>query len=118
VHIRALLLSPLQFAFAISLHIIVPPFTIGAAAWLRFLEELYQTTGRPTYRLIFELWLKVFALAFGIGVVTGVVTAFQFGIGAGSRAMNGQTTPDSDSRKVNRNTVPQGTRGVAQRRPP
>src|ERR1700677_3562256 len=78
-HITALLLSRLQFAFTISFHIIFPSFTIGVAAWLTFLEVLYQATGRPTYRMVFEFWLKIFAVAFGIGVVTGIVMAFQFG---------------------------------------
>jgi cytochrome d ubiquinol oxidase subunit I len=78
-HITALLLSRLQFAFTISFHIIFPSFTIGVAAWLTFLEVLYQATGRPTYRVVFEFWLKIFAVAFGIGVVTGIVMAFQFG---------------------------------------
>jgi cytochrome bd ubiquinol oxidase subunit I len=79
VHITALLLSRLQFAFTISFHIIFPSFTIGVAAWLTILEVLYQATGRPTYRVVFEFWLKIFAVAFGIGVVTGIVMAFQFG---------------------------------------
>jgi cytochrome d ubiquinol oxidase subunit I len=78
-HVTALLLSRLQFAFTISFHIIFPSFTIGVAAWLTFLEVLHQATGRPTYRVVFEFWLKIFALAFGIGVVTGIVMAFQFG---------------------------------------
>ncbi|HTC53112.1 MAG TPA: cytochrome ubiquinol oxidase subunit I, partial [Steroidobacteraceae bacterium] len=78
-HITALLLSRLQFAFTISFHIIFPSFTIGVAAWLTFLEALYQATGRPAYRVVFEFWLKIFAVAFGIGVVTGIVMAFQFG---------------------------------------
>src|ERR1700729_2295974 len=78
-HITALLLSRVQFAFTISFHIIFPSFTIGVAAWLTFLEVLYQATGRPTYRVVFEFWLKIFAVAFGIGVVTGIVMAFQFG---------------------------------------
>jgi len=78
-HITALLLSRLQFAFTISFHIIFPSFTIGVAAWLTCLEVLYQATGRPTYRVVFEFWLKIFAVAFGIGVVTGIVMAFQFG---------------------------------------
>jgi cytochrome d ubiquinol oxidase subunit I len=75
----ALLLSRLQFAFTISFHIIFPSFTIGVAAWLTFLEVLYQATGRPAYRVVFDFWLKIFAVAFGIGVVTGIVMAFQFG---------------------------------------
>ena len=77
--VTALLLSRLQFAFTISFHIIFPSFTIGVAAWLTFLEVLYQVTGRATYLVVFEFWLKIFAVAFGIGVVTGIVMAFQFG---------------------------------------
>jgi cytochrome bd ubiquinol oxidase subunit I len=78
-NITALLLSRVQFAFTISFHIIFPSFTIGVAAWLTFLEVLYQATGRPAYRVVFDFWLKIFAVAFGIGVVTGIVMAFQFG---------------------------------------
>src|ERR1700729_1428101 len=78
-HITALLLSRLQFAFTISFHIIFPSFTIGLAAFLTILEALHLATGRPTYRVVFEFWLKIFAVAFGIGVVTGIVMAFQFG---------------------------------------
>jgi cytochrome d ubiquinol oxidase subunit I len=78
-HLTALLLSRLQFAFTISFHIIFPSFTIGLAAWLTILEILHQTTGRPVYRALFEFWLKIFAVAFGLGVVTGIVMAFQFG---------------------------------------
>jgi cytochrome d ubiquinol oxidase subunit I len=75
----ALLLSGLQFAFTISFHIIYPSFTVGLAAWLTVLEALYQRTGRPAYRRVFEFWLKIFAIAFGLGVVSGIVMAFQFG---------------------------------------
>src|SRR5271154_103526 len=75
----ALLLSRLQFAFTISFHIIFPSFTIGLAAWLTILEALYLATGRPAYRVVFEFWLKIFGVAFGLGVVSGVVMAFQFG---------------------------------------
>jgi cytochrome d ubiquinol oxidase subunit I len=75
----ALLLSRLQFAFTISFHIIFPSFTIGLAAWLTVLEALYLATGRPAYRLVFEFWLKIFSVAFGLGVVSGIVMAFQFG---------------------------------------
>lgn len=78
-NITALLLSRLQFAFTISFHIIFPSFTIGLAAWLTTLEALHLVTGRPTYRVLFEFWLKIFAVAFGLGVVTGVAMAFQFG---------------------------------------
>lgn len=75
----ALLLSQLQFAFTISFHIIFPSFTIGLAAWLTVLEALRLWTGRPAYRLLFEFWLKIFGVAFGLGVVSGIVMAFQFG---------------------------------------
>jgi cytochrome bd ubiquinol oxidase subunit I len=75
----ALILSRLQFAFTISLHIIFPAFSIGLAAWLTILEALHLTTGRPAYRVLFEFWLKIFGVAFGLGVVSGVVMAFQFG---------------------------------------
>jgi cytochrome bd ubiquinol oxidase subunit I len=75
----ALLLSRLQFAFTISFHIIFPSFTIGLAAWLTILEALYLATGRPAYRVVFEFWLKIFSVAFGLGVVSGIVMAFQFG---------------------------------------
>jgi cytochrome d ubiquinol oxidase subunit I len=75
----ALLLSRLQFAFTISFHIIFPSFSIGLAAWLTVLEALHLATGRPTYRVVFEFWLKIFGVAFGLGVVSGIVMAFQFG---------------------------------------
>jgi cytochrome bd ubiquinol oxidase subunit I len=75
----ALLLSRLQFAFTISFHIIFPSFTIGLAAWLTVLEALHLRTGKPVYRGLFEFWLKIFGVAFGMGVVSGVVMAFQFG---------------------------------------
>src|SRR5450755_2922380 len=77
--ITALLLSRLQFAFTVSFHIIFPSFTIGLAAWLTVLESLHLATGRPTYRLLFEFWLKIFGVAFGFGVVSGIVMAFEFG---------------------------------------
>jgi cytochrome bd ubiquinol oxidase subunit I len=75
----ALLLSRLQWAFTMSFHIIFPAFTIGLAAWLTVLEAMNFATGRPAYRLVFEFWLKIFGVAFGLGVVSGIVMAFQFG---------------------------------------
>ena len=75
----ALLLSRIQFAFTVSFHIIYPSFTIGLAAWLTVVEALHLATGRPAYRLVFEFWLKIFGVAFGLGVVSGVVMGFQFG---------------------------------------
>ena len=73
------LLSRIQFAFVISFHIIFPAFTIGLAAWLATIEGMRLATGNPVYRRVFDFWLKVFALSFGMGVVTGIVMAFQFG---------------------------------------
>jgi cytochrome d ubiquinol oxidase subunit I len=77
--LTALLLSRIQFAFTVSFHIIFPSFSIGVAAWLTVLEALHLATGRPAYRLVFEFWLKIFGVAFGLGVVSGIVMAFQFG---------------------------------------
>src|SRR5258707_135071 len=71
--ITALLLSRLQFAFTVSFHIIFPSFTIGLAAWLTVLEALRLLTGRPAYRVVFESWLKIFGVAFGFGVASGIV---------------------------------------------
>ena len=75
----AMLLSRLQFAFTISFHIIFPSLSIGLAAWLSVLEALRLATGRQVYRSLFEFWLKIFGVVFGLGVVTGVVMGFQFG---------------------------------------
>jgi cytochrome d ubiquinol oxidase subunit I len=77
--LTALLLSRLQFAFTVSFHIIFPSFTIGLAAWLAVLEGLHLTTRRPVYRRLFDFWLKIFGVAFGLGVVSGIVMGFEFG---------------------------------------
>src|SRR5882757_3363032 len=77
--VTALLLSRIQFAFTISFHIIFPAFTIGLAAWLALLEALHLATGRAVYRRLFDFWLRIFAVAFGLGVVSGVVMSFEFG---------------------------------------
>jgi cytochrome d ubiquinol oxidase subunit I len=75
----AVLLSRIQFAFTVSFHIIFPSFTIGLAAWLALLEGRWLLTGNPYYRQLFDFWLKVFGVSFGMGVVSGIVMAFQFG---------------------------------------
>jgi cytochrome d ubiquinol oxidase subunit I len=72
-------LSRIQFAFVVSFHIIFPAFTIGLAAWLATIEGVSLATGKFVYRRVFDFWLKVFALSFGMGVVSGIVMAFQFG---------------------------------------
>lgn len=75
-----LFLSRIQFASTITFHIIFPTFTIGLAAWLTVLEALHLSTGRAAYRALFDFWLKIFGMAFGLGVVSGIVMAFQFGM--------------------------------------
>jgi cytochrome bd ubiquinol oxidase subunit I len=73
------ILSRIQFAFVVSFHIIFPAFTIGLAAWLATIEGAHLATGNAVYRRVFDFWLKIFAVSFGVGVVTGIVMAFQFG---------------------------------------
>jgi len=73
------LLSRIQFGFTIAFHILFPAFTIGLAAWIAVLELLWWLTDRPVYGEISRLWIKVFAISFGMGVVSGVVLSYQFG---------------------------------------
>ena len=75
----ATLLARLQFAFTVSFHFIFPSFTIGLASYLAVLEGLWLWTGRQVYLDLFKYWLKIFALTFGMGVVSGVVMSYQFG---------------------------------------
>ena len=75
----ALTLARLQFAFTISFHIIFPAFTIGLASYLAVLEGLWLLTGRPVFIAVFNYWKKIFALSFGMGVVSGIVMSYQFG---------------------------------------
>ena len=72
-------LARTQFAFTVMFHIIFPAISIGLASYLAVLEALWLRTGRPVYLDLFRYWLKVFALAFGMGVVSGVVMSYQFG---------------------------------------
>lgn len=72
-------LSRIQFAFTISVHIIFPSLTIGLASWLAVLEGLWLKTGNHIYKDIYKLWVKIFAVTFGMGVVSGVVMSYQFG---------------------------------------
>jgi cytochrome bd ubiquinol oxidase subunit I len=75
----ALLLSRIQFAFVISFHILFPAFTIGLASWLAYLEGMYLWKKDVAYRELYFFWLKIFAVSFGMGVVSGIVMSFQFG---------------------------------------
>jgi hypothetical protein len=74
-----LLLARLQFAFTISFHIIFPAFTIGLASYLAFLEGAWLITGRDVYMRLFRYWIRMFAVTFGMGVVSGLVMSYQFG---------------------------------------
>lgn len=74
-----LLLSRIQFGFVISFHIIFPAFTIGLASWLAFLAGMYLKTKRLLWRELYLFWLKIFAVSFALGVVSGIVMSFQFG---------------------------------------
>jgi cytochrome bd ubiquinol oxidase subunit I len=75
----ALLLARIQFAFTISFHIVFPALTIGLASYLAVLEGLWLKTRSQDYLDLFHFWKKVFAVAFGMGVVSGLVMAYQFG---------------------------------------
>ena len=75
----ALILSRLQFAFVVAFHIMFPAFTIGLAAFLAVCEGLWLSTGRDVFRRLYLHWIKIFALAFAMGVVSGVVMSYQFG---------------------------------------
>ena len=74
-----LLLSRIQFGFVMSFHIIFPAFTIGLASWLAFLAGVYLKTRRALWRELYVFWLKIFAVSFALGVVSGIVMSFQFG---------------------------------------
>ena len=75
----ALLLARLQFAFTISFHFIFPAFSIGLASYLAVLEALWLKTGAEKYLDLFRYWLKIFAIAFAMGVVSGIVMSYQLG---------------------------------------
>jgi len=75
----ALLLARIQFAFTISFHFIFPAFSIGLASYLAMLEALWLKTGEERYLNLFRYWLKIFAITFAMGVVSGIVMSYQFG---------------------------------------
>lgn len=72
-------LARVQFAFTVSFHIIFPAFSIGLASYLAVLNGLYLRTRDETYLTLFTYWKKIFAVAFGMGVVSGIVMSYQFG---------------------------------------
>src|SRR5688572_3507009 len=78
-NLDAVTLARIQFAFTVSFHIIFPAFSIGLGSYLAVLEGLWLATGRDRYIQLFRLWMKPFALSFGMGVVSGIVLSYQFG---------------------------------------
>jgi cytochrome d ubiquinol oxidase subunit I len=77
--IDAVLLARWQFAFTMTFHIVFPAFSIGLASYLAVLEGLWLWTRRDYYLALFDYWKKIFAVAFGMGVVSGIVMSYQFG---------------------------------------
>lgn len=78
-HLDPLILSRLQFAWVIAFHILMPAFTVGLASYIALLEGIYFVTRREIYFRISAFWTKIFAVSFGMGVVSGIVMPFQFG---------------------------------------
>ncbi|HSW94083.1 MAG TPA: cytochrome ubiquinol oxidase subunit I [Gammaproteobacteria bacterium] len=78
-HLDPLILSRLQFAWVVAFHILLPAFTVGLASFIALLEGTYLVTGRERYFRISLFWTKIFAISFGMGVVSGIVMPFQFG---------------------------------------
>lgn len=78
-HLDAILLARIQFAFTVSFHFFFPAFSIGLASYLAVLEGLWLTTGKQVYLDLFKYWVKIFAIAFAMGVVSGIVMSYQFG---------------------------------------
>src|SRR6202007_1107166 len=74
-------LARVQFAFTVSFHIIFPTTSIGLAMFLSVVEGLWLKTSHPVYLQIYRFWLGLFGMAFGVGVVTGIVLSFEFGLG-------------------------------------
>ncbi|EAY28099.1 cytochrome ubiquinol oxidase subunit I [Microscilla marina] len=73
------ILARIQFAFTVSFHYIYPPLSIGLGLLLVVFESLYLKTKNEEYHQLAKFWTKIFALTFGIGVVTGIVMEFEFG---------------------------------------
>jgi cytochrome d ubiquinol oxidase subunit I len=78
-HLNPVTLARAQFAFTVSFHFVFPAFSIGLASYLMVLEALWLKTGKALYMELFMYWVKIFAVAFGMGVVSGIVMSYQFG---------------------------------------
>ncbi len=74
-----IILARIQFAFTVSFHFIFPAFSIGLASYLMVLEALWLRTGRRVFLDLFRFWIKIFAVVFAMGVVSGIVMSYQFG---------------------------------------
>ncbi|MEZ0242265.1 MAG: cytochrome ubiquinol oxidase subunit I, partial [Sphingomonas sp.] len=74
-----IVLARIQFAFTVSFHFIFPAFSIGLASYLMVLEALWLRTGKQVFLDLFRFWIKIFAIAFAMGVVSGIVMSYQFG---------------------------------------
>lgn len=79
----AFLLSRIQFGFTIGFHILFPTLNIGLAIFLAIMEGLWLKTQNPLYLRITKFWLKIFALTFGMGVVSGIVLSYELGTNFG-----------------------------------
>jgi len=77
--LTALELARIQFGFTVSFHIIFPAISIGLASYLVVLEGLWLWRKDPTYRSLYRFWSGIFAVNFGMGVVSGLVMAYEFG---------------------------------------
>ena len=77
--IDAVLLARIQFAFTITVHFLFPGFTIGLASFLAVLNALWLKTKKPVYLSLFNYWVKIFAIASAMGVVSGIVMSYQIG---------------------------------------
>ncbi len=77
--LTALTLARMQFAFTMSFHIIFPAFSIGLASFLAVLQGLWLWKKNRVYHDLFNYWKRIFAVAFGMGVVSGIVMSYQFG---------------------------------------
>ena len=72
----AIILARAQFAFTVSFHFLFPAFSIGLASYLAVLEALWLKTGKGVYANLFRYWLKIFAVVFAMGVVSGTSVIF------------------------------------------
>ncbi|RUM50808.1 MAG: cytochrome ubiquinol oxidase subunit I, partial [Marinomonas sp.] len=79
IDLSAIDLARIQFALTVSFHIIFPAITIGLASYLAVLEGLWLRTRNQVYLTLCKFWMKAFAVNFAMGVVSGIVMAYQFG---------------------------------------